>query len=240
MRVLGIIWRLIAIPLTLGLIAFLIIALMNPEMQSLVLPLYIGCYVLSLSTVIRWAHSIAKYSHPFLKFLAYLLAVVIGVVLVPVTVIASVFGRFYRIFVRTADYVDITEDDPETRRRKLDEEIRGDMREAIWNVSSRRAIEQILDESYKGEVKIDNGEVIKVMKQVALIKLSGKKYVLLSPKMENEDELDQAENKAVAYAIAPVPPVGKMALVEVTDPKLYRRIFAVYESLVAERLIYGK
>lgn len=238
MRVLGIIWRLIAIPLTLGLTAFLIIALMNPEMQSFVLPLYIGCYVLSLSTVIRWAHSIAKYSHPFLKFLAYLLAVVIGVALVPITVIVSVFGRFYRIFINTPDYVDITEDDPESRRRKVDEEIRAQMRETIWNVSSRRAIEQILDESYKGDIKIDNGEVIKVMKQVALIKLSGKKYVLLSPKREDESEQD--ENKAVAYAIAPVPPTGSMALVEITDPKLYRRIFAVYESLVAERRVYGK
>lgn len=236
MRVLGIIWRLIAIPLTIGLIAFLILAALTPEMQDLIIPLYAAGYVLALSTVIRATRLATRFWHPFFKVLAYVIALALGVVLMPLNLFISLFGRFFRIFIRTSDYVSVTEDEIESHRRRIAEEVASDMRKAIWNVSSRRAIDQILDENYKGDIKIDNGEIVKVMKQVALIKLTGKQYVLLSPR---EDRPEDEENMAYAFAIAPVPPKGRLALVEVTDPKLYRRIFSVYESLVAERAIYG-
>lgn len=108
--------------------------------------------------------------------------------------------------------------------------IHADISSSVWRASSRQAIAKILDDSYKGDIKLDDGIESKTYKQVALIKLTGRQYALLSPK-NTQDEL---YGSAVAFAIAPDARTGERTLQAVEDEGLYKKIFSVYETLLAE------
>ena len=108
------------------------------------------------------------------------------------------------------------------------------IRDALHRSSANRAVNKILDESYKGDIKIDDGTDPKVYKQVALIKLSHQQYALLAERDENGN----ASSVASAFAIVPDARYGN-TLTLVEDEALKERIFAVYRALLAEKRIYS-
>ena len=122
-----------------------------------------------------------------------------------------------------------------SKKQAMNDEINAGIRASVWRSSSKQAIEKILDDSYKGDVKIFDGVDTQVFKQVALIKLSARQYALLAPKNPESESYGMA----VAYAIAPEANGGDRVLVRVEDEGLYRKIYAVYESLLQERGIFA-
>ena len=116
----------------------------------------------------------------------------------------------------------------------ISSEVSDKIRASLWRTSANRAVKKILDESYKGDIKIDDGIEPKIYKQVALINLSHQKYALLAEK----DEHGRPASVANAFAIVPDARYGN-SLVLVEDDALRERIFAVYRALLAEKRIYS-
>lgn len=123
----------------------------------------------------------------------------------------------------------------ELRRAEIDSHVAEKIRRSLHDTSSNRAVDRILDENYKGDIKIDDGTNPKSYKQVALINLSHQKYALLAER----DEAGHASPTAQAFAIVPDTKYGN-TLVLVEDEALRDRIFAVYRALLAEKRIYSK
>lgn len=122
----------------------------------------------------------------------------------------------------------------ELRRAELDSHVNERIRSSLHGTSSNRAVGRILDENYKGDIKIDDGTDPKVYKQVALINLSHQRYALLAEK----DETGRVSGSAQAFAIVPDNKHGN-TLVLVEDEDLRSRIFSVYRALLAEKRIYS-
>ena len=122
----------------------------------------------------------------------------------------------------------------ELRRAELDSHVAEKIRASLHGTSSNRAVNRILDENYKGDIKIDDGTDPKVYKQVALINLSHQRYALLAEK----DETGRVSGSAQAFAIVPDNKHGN-TLVLVEDEDLKSRIFSVYRALLAEKRIYS-
>lgn len=239
----------LAIPLTIAYIIFFVIIAMDPQQKDLILPMYLVGYVLALSTVIRAVHKLCLEWMSPAKWIVYVLFIVFGFFTMPIFLIVSIFGRLGRIFSIPED-----EYDEGSAKARLARDVAEDIRQSMWFLSSTNAVEKILDENYRGIIRLDDGTKAQHMKQVAIIRLSGKKYVLLCPismpdildpdyrpgDEDNEAYMTPTDKKALAFAIAPCPGhPGNIALVPVENDNLYRRIYAVYDSLVAERDLYS-
>ena len=104
----------------------------------------------------------------------------------------------------------------------------------MWRASADRAVKKILDDSYKGDIRIDDGVEAKIYKQVALIKLNMQNYALLA----EYDESGVPSSEADIFAI--VPGSGRAnTLVLVEDQELGEKIFSVYRTLLAEKRLYN-
>ena len=120
------------------------------------------------------------------------------------------------------------------KRADAASEISSKIRGSMWNASAAKAVEKILDDSYKGEIRIDNGVDTKVYKQVALINLNVHRYALLAE--YGEDGAPAAE--ADIFAIVSDPSYGR-TLAPVEEPELTDKIFSVYRTILAEKSIYN-
>lgn len=185
-----------------------------------------AAYALALSTIIRFVYRRVFLSGPVGKFFFGMFFFILGTALTPIFLVISIFGRIYRI--RTT---------PEERRvgAIYTEESHHIINRDIWIASAKVAMDQIFDKEYSGLVRLDNGEELRYYRQVSIIKSAGKTYVLLSPADEDSD----AEGIALAFAIAPYPGTEETTLVPVTNENLYRRIYSIYDSLLAEREIFN-
>lgn len=296
-------WRCFALVASAAtLIATAIFLLIEPLNIPILLILYGVGYLLSISSILRFFHRRCMYAGGGVRFAVYLLAIILNVVLVPLTLLLSMFGRTFRLINYNVYERALDDTDPRVQRklakRELKEEgkrirraekialretaeqlreeeklarkavkngeikpaeatpkkaatkakkakkpskrdlISGEVSEKIrismWRSSTNRAVNKILDESYKGDIKIDDGVEPKIYKQVALINLSHQKYALLAER----DEHGKPASIAEAYAIVPDVRYGN-TLTLVEDDALRERVFAVYRALLAEKRIYS-
>lgn len=182
-------------------------------------------YALAFSTIIRFVYKRIFLSGPVGKVFFGLFYFILGTILTPFLLIGSIFGRIHRL--RTT---------PEERRvgARYAEEIEKEINRDIWIASAKVAMEKIFDKEYSGLVRLDDGETVTFYRQVSIIRSAGKTYVLLSPADEDSD----AEGVALAFAVAPYPETEEVSLVPVTNENLYRRIYSIYDSMLAERELF--
>lgn len=241
MKFLSTIWRILAIAATVGLIVMAVMffagggVILDPKSGAIdtqFLIIYICGYVLSLSSAFRAVYTRTEALGPFVKALIFLPTLAACAILMPVLLVWSIVGRAIRIFR-----------DPEREllnEQLLAEAAAADIRSSVWEISAGRAVDFILDPAYRGPVRVDDGDKVHIMKQVALIRLDGNKYVLLSPTPAPDDEGEiPDEGTAIPFAIAPKREGEGYTLVRVQNENLSARIYSVYNSLVAERDIFG-
>lgn len=121
----------------------------------------------------------------------------------------------------------------ELRRAETTGAVSDRIRSSMWRMSADRAVRKILDDSYKGDIRIDDGVSPKIYKQVALINLSMQKYALLAEYGEDGAPSTEAD----IFAIVPDGSYNTLTLVE--DKELAEKIFSVYRTLLAEKVIYN-
>lgn len=122
----------------------------------------------------------------------------------------------------------------ELKRADSANDISDRIRSSMWRASADRAVKKILDDSYNGDIRIDDGVDAKVYKQVALINLNMQKYALLA----EYDESGIPSREADIFAIVPSSTKGN-TLTLVEDATLAEKIFSVYRTLLAERRLYN-
>ena len=223
-------WRISAIILTILTIITAVLLFTKPDfsleadLNNILITVGVA-YALAFSTIIRFVYKRIFLSGPVGKVFLGLFFFILGSILTPFLLIGSIFGRIYRL--RTT---------PEQRRigSRYAEEIEHEINRDIWIASAKVAMEKIFDKEYSGLVKLDNGEDVLFYRQVSIIKSAGKTYVLLSPADEDSDD----EGVALAFAIAPYPGTDEVSLVPVTNENLYRRIYSIYDSMLAERELF--
>ena len=231
MKFFAALWRICAIILTILTIITAILLFtkadfnLEADLTSILITVGVA-YVLAFSTIIRFVHNRVFLSGPWGKLFLGIFFFILGSALTPFFLIGSIFGRIHRL--RTT---------PEERRigAIYAEEVAEEINRDIWIASARVAIDQIFDKEYSGLVRLDNGEELKFYRQVSIIKSAGKTYSLLSPADEDSDD----EGVALAVALAPYPGTDETSLVQVTNENLYRRIYSIYDSLLAEREIFN-
>lgn len=229
MRFFAGLWRVIALGLTASTITAAAFTLLEPNFNIedawLRLAVILGiAFILALSTIIRFVARCVRYRGFVGTLLIGLLAFVFATALTPIFLVISIFGRLGRLFC------------PHKAKpgARFAEDVREEINRDIWIASSQVAIKRILDREYDDDIKLDDGTEVTSYKQVALVRLSGRRYVLLSP----INEETEAVGDALAYAITSYPGTDSEALVLVENESLYRRIYSVYDSLLAERAMF--
>ena len=224
-------WRILAIILTILTIVTAVMIFTKPDfnleadLTNILITVGVA-YLLAFSTIIRFVHKRVFLCGPAGKIFLGIFFFLLGTVLFPFFLIGSIFGRIYRL--RTS---------PDDRKigARYAEEVAKEINRDLWIASSKVAIDKILDKSYTGLIRLDDGEDISFYRQVSLIKSAGRTYVLLSPADESSDD----EGVALAFAIAPYPGTEEISLVKVTNENLYRRIYSIYDSMLAEREMFN-
>lgn len=231
MKFFAALWRICAIILTILTIITAVLlftkADFNLETDLTNVLITVGvAYALAFSTIIRFVHKRVFLSGPAGKFFLGIFYFILGTILSPFLLIGSIFGRLYRL--RTS---------PEDRRVGADfaEDVAEEINRDLWLSSSKIAIDKILDKGYTGLIRLDDGIEVSYYRQVSLIKSAGRTYVLLSPSDEDSDD----EGVAIAFAIAPYPGTEQTSLVRVTNENLYKRIYSIYDSMLAEREMFN-
>ncbi|MBR2930052.1 MAG: DUF1292 domain-containing protein [Clostridia bacterium] len=249
MKVIANLWRLIAIPLSVAVIVLGVLFFIDGKdiidpatnfVNTELLIIYAAGFVLSLSTMLRPVFNPWKKRSAGLKAFLTVIMLILGAVLMPLFLLISIFGRLGRMFAHPVD--------PDERRPAKDEPapketVKGKKRDRsgpmgtayinsmMWNLSAARAIAKLRDENYSGNIIVDDGDTAHTFSQVALIKLTGKEYALLCP-------IDR-DGATEVYAIIRDPKLGTETLLLVENENLYRRVYSVYDALVAEKQIFG-
>lgn len=98
----------------------------------------------------------------------------------------------------------------------------------IYMRSESRAVARILNDDDTGDIILDDGVNLTRYRQVALIKLEGERYALLSPYGKSH----LSKSFVHAYLIGTYPDTGAPSLTPVSDGGLYDRVFAQYKALL--------
>ena len=230
MKFFAALWRIFAIILTILTIVTAVMLFtkadfsLEADLNNIIITVGVA-YVLAFSTIIRFVHKRVFLSGPAGKLFLGIFFFILGTALTPFFLLGSIFGRIHRL--RTT---------PEERRigARYAEDVAKEINRDIWIASAKVAMEQIFNKEYSGLVKLDDGEEVVFYRQVSIIKSAGRTYVLLSPADEDSDD----EGVALAFAVAPYPETDEVSLVQVTNENLYRRIYSIYDSMLAERELF--
>lgn len=122
----------------------------------------------------------------------------------------------------------------ELKRAETTSAVSDRIRKSMWHSSADRAVKKLLDKNYKGDIRLDDGVCQKTYKQVAIINLNMQKYALLAE--YGEGGLPSTE--ADVFAIVPSEIRGNN-LILVEDAELSEKVFSVYRTLLAEKVIYN-
>lgn len=122
----------------------------------------------------------------------------------------------------------------ELKRAEATSAVSERIRRSMWHSSADRAVKKLLDKNYKGDIKLDDGICERTYKQVAIINLNMQKYALLAEYGEN----GLPNTEADVFAIVPNEIRGNN-LILVEDSELAEKVFSVYRTLLAEKVIYN-